>query len=433
MNKFALLVPLAFGSLAAVAPLSGCSSNQNHEQRESPDAQAPKPDYAKLSIDELLLACIGNEEGKPWLNDMPPACEPDPGSKPVDSTRAERGFQFAWVWNLGADLKGRYTFTYDDNTAKFVVPDSKLAWEPVAYPIPAVSGFNYTHAVRLKGGPFTEYGGGLGQSLRTSLNADSNFPDFPFSAEFPDPGYGAYDLRTWTGVAVWVRRGPQGMSTMRIGVTERNSAEDLNSGALKLKAESTGIPGTGIEENKHCRRWRLCGCAAGTPCSPLDVGGGTIMHACFDPALGTPDPATLSFNGTPGLQVCGETKCLQKNTSSELGDPLFATLDESLAATSATCSLYQTSDGRSDMFCYDPKKDPPPPAKRERCNNPYSFPFTVTTDWQLIKVPFRELLQADEGLVAEDFDLASIKQIVLTHGGGWTDFWIANVGFYKKL
>ena len=98
-----------------------------------------------------------------------------------------------------------------------------------------------------------------------------------------------------------------------------------------------------------------------------------------------------------------------------------------------SCTAYQTSDGRSDMFCYDPKKDPPPPAKRERCNNPYSRPFTVSTDWQLIKIPFSELLQADEGHVADDFDLASIKQIVVTHGAGWTDFWIANLGFYKKL
>jgi len=84
------------------------------------------------------------------------------------------------------------------------------------------------------------------------------------------------------------------------------------------------------------------------------------------------------------------------------------------------------------MFCYDPGKDPTPPAKRERCGYPFSKSISVTTDWQLIKVPFSELRQADEAMVAGEMNLASLKQVAMTFGGGWMDFWIANVGFYRK-
>jgi len=217
------------------------------------------------------------------------------------------------------------------------------------------------------------------------------------------------------------------MSTLRVGVTESNSAEDLNSGAI-LEAATMGDPSKaaelapGIAEGKHCKRWRLCGCAAGTPCT---------NGLCYDPSRGETGEGAVS---------CGVAKCRENNTSTTAQDPLFiaknpdgTTVLDAEGNAEAKCTLYQASDGRSDMFCYDPARHPTPPSKRERCNNPFSRPITVTTDWQLIKVPFTELLQADEGNVADNFDLSSIKQIVVTHGGGWTDFWIANVGFYKKL
>jgi hypothetical protein len=463
MNKSAFLAPALLVLVGAGLPVVACSSNQNHGERDTaPEAQG-RPDYSNMDPMYLLQQCIGPEAGRPSINGQPPACTPDPGSRPVDMAKAEGGYQFAWLWDVNAAALGRSTFTYDDNTADFVLPDPKLAWEPPAYPIAAVAAVNapfpYTFAARFKGGPFREYGGGFGQSLRTSINGDdkptdstgkrvadptvANPPDLPPSPDYPVAGYGAYDLRKWTGVAIWVRRGPLGQPTMRIGVTDKHSAEDLNSEAMRRKAvkeqDETFAASTGIQEAKYCKRWRLCGCSGGTPCSPI-VSGSNVTYACFDPAIDVVDAAamtvngkTLVYNGTPGVQVCGPTRCRQNNTSSETADPLFASLDETGSVVDAKCTVYQTSDGKTDSFCYDPAKDPPPPAKRERCNNPFSKPFTVTTDWQLIKVPFTELLQADEGLVSDEFDLSSIKQVVVTYGGGWTDFYVANFGFYRKL
>lgn len=423
MRSTALLLPFALVAL----PFLACSSNKNHAERNAaPEAQGQHPDYASMSADQLKAEPIG-------------AGKPDWGSKPVDVAKAERGHQFAWLWDLDPSREGKAwaTFTYDDNTSDFVLPirdPSKTGWgwggwEPLSDPVPAGEGPLF--AVRFKGGPFTEYGGGFGMSLRTisnsysdallprSSNASIGLLEQTPSAEFPNPSAGAYDLTTWDGLAAWVRRGPDGQSTLRLGLTERNSAEDLNSSGV---VDYSAMKPQGIEEGQYCRRWRTCGCGAGTPCTL--VSGTPDQFRCYDPELDSAAPGDVLANQIK-YPHCGTTRCKDGNPST-IGpdpDPLFK--DKS-------CSPTLTSDGHSDMFCYDPATDPLPPAKRERCNNPFSRGITVTTDWQLLKVPFSELRQADEGNVAAEMDLKSVKQLVVTYSGGWTDFWVANVGFYRE-
>jgi len=420
MRSTALLLPLALTAL----PFLACSSDKNHAEREA-SPEAPKAiDFNDEAA--MKAACIG-------------ACTPDPGSKPVDVARAQGGYQFAWMWALeplGAtpfsEGKALATYTYDDNTANLVVPKripsatgyGQGGWEPLGDPVPPGQGPAW--AARFKGGPFTEYGGGFGQSFRTTTNnvgARSTNPSIQLlemetanaqpPVEFPDPTAGAYDLRKWEGVAIWVRRGPDGQATMRVGLTERNSAEDLNSQALADAGSH------GVVEGKYCKRWRICGCSGGTPCTPAP--GTTDDFRCYDPAVDT--PTVLDIGDIIRYPHCGPKRCNDANSSTAVADPLFV---------GKSCNEAIQSDGHSDEFCWNPKTDPNPPAKRERCNNPFSRPITVTMDWQLIKVPFSELRQADEAMVAPEMDLASVKQLVFTYGGGLIDFWVANIGFYRK-
>jgi len=430
MRSTALLLPLALTAL----PFLACSSDKDHAERNgSPEAQGRHPDYANMTADQLKAACIG-------------ACTPDPGSKPVDVAKTEGGYQFAWLWDLAGEGKAVATFTYDDNTSAFVLPIRTTSttgygwggWEPTPDAVPPGQGPAW--AARFKGGPFTEYGGGIAMSLRTVSNAIKDVlvprtnPSIQLleqtpSAEFPDPTAGAYDVTSWEGLAIWVRRGPDGQSTLRLVLTERNSAEDLNSSAIRdalspetAYADPDHNQPQGIFEGKRCRRWRICGCSGGTPCSP--VPGTTDQFRCYDPSFETPAMSDL-LGDQLKYPHCGTSRCKDAN-SSTIGpdaDPLFH--DKS-------CSEAVQADGHSDMFCYDPGKDPTPPSKRERCSYPFSRAITVSTDWQLIKVPFSELRQADEAMVAPEMDLASVKQVGMTFGGGWMDFWIANVGFYRK-
>ncbi len=432
MRTTATLWPLVLAGLQ----FSACSSDKNHAERAVAAASDPSLapiDY--LDLDTLKTTCVG-------------ACTPDTGSKPVDVAKAEAGYQFAWLWDLdpGAGHEGKSwaTFTYDDNTSDFVLPIrtpsttryGQGGWEPLSEAVPAGEGPAW--ATRFRGGPFTEYGGGFGMSLRSISNNITSRSVNPWiqlleqtpSAEFPNPTAGAYDLSSYEGVAIWVRRGPDGQSTMRLGVTERNSAEDLNSSAV---VDSQGQKAPGIEEGKYCQRWRYCGCSGGTPCTQVP---GTTEYRCFDPELEQATPTELNSDQVR-FPHCGTSRCQDGNasTAGPDSDPLFwkkATAEHPEYTGEAMCSPSVQSDGRADMFCFDPKIDRKPPAKRERCNNPFSRSITVTTNWQLIKVLFTELRQADESNVADDMDVRSVKQFVVTYGAGWIDFWVANVGFYRK-
>lgn len=421
MRSLVRLAPLALLAL----PFFACSSNKNYAEREEaakadpeyvPPFDAAKYPTAAEFDPACKAACIG-------------ACKPDPGSKPVDMAAAEKGYQFAWAWDLAGENKAWSTYTYDDNTTDLVCPFrtgsttgyGRGAWEPIPDMVPWPGG--PALAERFKGGPFTEYGGGIGMSFRTisnnaqqrSTNASIQLLEQTPSKEFPDPTSGAYDVSTWEGIAIWVRRGPDGQSTMRVAITERNSAEDLNSQAL------ADTMATGVVEGKYCRRWRVCGCSAGTPCTL--VPGTMDNFRCYDPAIEQPTLTDI-LSDTIKYPSCGTTRCNESNSSTAVADPSFF---------GKSCSDAVTSEGHSQKYCYNPGTDPTPPSKRERCNNPYSRGITVTTDWQLIKVPFSELRQADEALVANEMDLHSVKQLAMTFTGGWIDFWVANIGFYRKL
>lgn len=435
MRSLLRLAPLALVAL----PFFACSSNKNYDERQA--AATMDPDYvppfdaskyptAAEYQAAVEATCIGT-------------CKPDPGSKPVDMAAAEKGYQFAWLWDLPGELVARATFTYDDNTPAFVTPMRTPSttlygwggWEPPGEPVP-LAWQGPPLAARFRGGPFTEYGGGVGLSLRTISNAikDVAMPrtapgiallEQTPSMQFPDATGGAYDVSSYEGMAIWVRRGPDGQPTMRLGLTERNSAEDLNSGAVRTIDGTVDGPGpTNVKEGQYCRRWRICGCGAGTPCSPMPNG----EYRCFDPAIHTPDATDLAdINFQINYPHCGDTRCQMDKNASTIGpdlDPLFK---------DKTCNPAIEPNGHSEMFCWDPAHDEPPPSKRERCGNPFQRAITVGLDWQLIKVPFSELRQADEAQVAAEMDLHSVKQVAFTYTGGWIDFWVANIGFYRKL
>jgi hypothetical protein len=394
--KASWLLPLSVSLCGAAVPLTACSSNKNHEERQNtPEAQAAvESDPSVDDLDDDLETCIGT-------------CLPDPGSRPVDCAEQEAGYQYEWAWDLSSG-KALATYTYDDNTATVLSP-GRNGWEPEAKPVELCGPKS---AVRFRGGLFTEYGGGFGTSFITPVEGnrrDSMPPRMPNLLESPEfPGEsvdGAFDLREWEGIAIWVRRGPNGQATLRVSLTERNSSEDLNTSTSSM-VDGVWVLDDPEKDSRYCRRYRLCGCPPQSPCTEVTPGA----WRCVGP------------DGTEGA-TCGPTRCKEENTSTDVSDALFH---------DKPCELAVTSDGLSAAYCYDPATDPVPPAKRERCGNPFSRPVTVGLDWQLIRVPFTELRQADEGHVADEMDLASVKQLVFTHTTGWIDFWVANIGFYRR-
>lgn len=459
MRSLLRIAPLAFLAL----PFAACSSNKDYEKRQHAAEIDPtvQKSFSSLVLEaEKTLAPQAAYEQVARTYPIGTG-KPDPGSthilvngkttndqgKPyTDVASAEAGYQFAWLWDVG-ETYAKATFTYDDNTPEFVIPYRTPSttgygwggWEPSADPWPAEMGPGPANAWRFRGGTFTEYGGGVGISLRTVSNnktlrstAGITLLEQTPSKDYPDENAGAYDVSSYEGMAIWVRRGPDGQASMRIGLTERHSAEDLNSGTVRGQppAAPLGVIPVGVSEGKYCKRWRICGCSAGTEClvvpnEPDQHHPDQPSYRCYNPAVHTPnelDRADLDY--IIKYPHCGASRCAD-TSSSTLGpdpDPLFDGKE---------CREYVTPDGHSDSYCYNPG-DPTPPSKRERCGNPFSRAFTVSTDWQLIKVPFNELRQADEADVAADMDLTSVKQVAFSYTAGNIDYWVANIGFYRK-
>jgi hypothetical protein len=388
------LLPVSLAVLGAAVPLSACSSNKNHAERDTaPEAQvAIDPAHNDITIVEERQAarkatCVGK-------------CLPDNDGAAVSCAAAEADSEFYWAWRLAERALNAppATYFYDDHTTDFLVPE-RDAWQPPGDPVTRCQEDPNTFAVRLKGGPFASYGGGFGMSFCTAANPCT---ELPASAEFP---LDAMDLSAYEGIAIWARRGPEGMANLRVGVSEKHSAEDLNTGSAEYPER----------EGRYCSRYRLCGCAPDTPCTPRASDG---QEFCFDPAV-SPEPDGVTVKG----QTCGKTRCNEANSSTTLLDPLFGGRE---------CANAVQSDGLTAEFCYNPGQDPNPPAKRERCGNPFVFPIRISTQWSLIKVPFSELRQSDEANVANGFDLKSIRQLIFTHSTGYADFYISDVGFYRR-
>jgi hypothetical protein len=58
--------------------------------------------------------------------------------------------------------------------------------------------------------------------------------------------------------------------------------------------------------------------------------------------------------------------------------------------------------------------------------------FLATTDWQFFTIPFDEMRQAGFGKQAPYFDIANLLGLALEYKQGQWDYWIDDIGFYRK-
>lgn len=159
------LLTLVLGSFS----LLGCEAYKNYDERK---AAAEK---AGQNID---YSCMNGD------------CVEDPGSRLLsqeDCTAAENGYEFMPIpimdnehvrdkldanGQIVVDANGKgeteyfalHSYTYDDDTTQSLQP---FGWEPSAIEDPwKRCGKANNHVLTLKGGPFLEWGGGIGRSLR---------------------------------------------------------------------------------------------------------------------------------------------------------------------------------------------------------------------------------------------------------------------------
>jgi len=56
----------------------------------------------------------------------------------------------------------------------------------------------------------------------------------------------------------------------------------------------------------------------------------------------------------------------------------------------------------------------------------------LTNDWHLYLVPFTQMLQQGFGKRFGKMDLRAVTMVRLTWDGGYVDYWIGKIAFYRR-
>jgi hypothetical protein len=297
-----------------------------------------------------------------------------------------------------------------------------------------------TRALHVRGGPFREWGGGIGKRLDNLADAagttcprpppESHDPSVPAVCPEFDPlvadapggtiggGTGQQDfradlyyrmmvdLREWDGIAFWARRGPDSQAGFRVVLGDKNLDDDAS-----MLATAGGIT------NPRCRRAKECDCKNHRPCTPDSDG----ILKCWDPKL-EDSPQNDPWSHEP--LFCGASKCKDAYDAYEsegVADIPFLT----------SCNSYVFKNDITHDQCFDPSGEPPPESS-ERCGDPWFSPVRLSTDWQFFRVPFSELRQEGYGKEFPAIDLSAVTMVRFTWQQGWVDFWLDDVRFFRR-
>ena len=304
-------------------------------------------------------------------------CPPtDPGSRPMtqkDCDDAEAGLEFLPlpIWDMrvpfgsssGPIALGMYS--YDDNTTPFRVPGK--IWEPTTEPVArcgeSPNDVNGHYALHMYGGPFMEWGGGVGRMLKCMNTDNSSTPwlpelklnkylcaarqsrtayfkddqslaacttidktpeadlmrsvcpqrdkDYAKNKTTDDEPYMlgmAIDLREWEGISLWARRSPSSQEGLRIAVADKYVDDDMMYLSQKYDPNRP----------RYCERESTCACNNNKPCTPLnvdymlfDIDGNRLKYA-NDPHVGAtpanpcPKVVAVDANGRTLINLSGE-------------------------------------------------------------------------------------------------------------------------------
>jgi len=305
--------------------------------------------------------------------------------------------------------------------------------------------------VHLTGGPYRDWGGGIGTRLDWHLYGSGNCaqenPEFraewcqPLDAEYPFDEF-TFDLTGYEGISLWARRGPDSQPLLRVMIGDRRTDDDVS--FLMYEADP--------DAPRFCERNRVCGCEKSAKC--LDAFGeeenpefqrlGLVPRPYLATEEDIPEPLLLDpikvcwdqDRGTtlPYAQwrysYCGEYECSRPYEAFPDDDNFEDRPDPQFNGRS--CNSFGFRGGIVESYCYDPGEDPDPFENSDLCGDHWTYPIRLTTEWQFYKIPFTRLLQQGWAKEQPVFDLHAISMLRLSWDKGYVDFWIDDVSFYRK-
>jgi len=433
--------------LAVAALAGGCSSGTRPSLTDVADGGLS---YGPCDVNSI---CTPDQYGF-----CQHTCTPDPGPRLVDCAKAEQNFEFydPPIWTFeelaqGAEephARGMYSYTDNSTVIRtFTTADSQdpththrlsKTWEPRTATLPRCSDKpnDKNQAIHIQGGPFLSWGGGVGIGLK-------NLPSVVGSVALGDA---MKDISGYEGVSFWARRGPDSQAGFRVLVGDKYTDDDI--AYIMYRDDPTHT------QKLYCQRVRECGCLNHRSCVAvhLDRAGGTgPIENDLIPANCRPDTAYLrdtqamkfcgtpevmngtdSSNGVSSCNTCVETRCNERwpafpddqaNPSAPVGtDPQYY---------GKPCSPYTMRNGNFGYWCFDPAAGERPAEPTEQCGDHWTRVVNLTTEWQFYTVPFSAMAQQGWAKRSAGLDLSSVSVVRFTWDGGWVDYWIDDVRFYK--
>ena len=446
-------------SLAAVFAI-GCSTNA-------------RPDFADGSVFNACWQQCTPDPGGVCQH----TCTPDPGPRPVDCKAAEANYIFSddFIGDFqSANASGFYSYTDNSQViASFVERQTnykprldaandfrpaRKTWEPPTVPIQrCLDPTDHTqvlqnNALHVQGGPFLSWGGGVGKAMKY----------YPTSKDDPMTWREVvYDASQWDGLSFWARRGPDSQAGFRVLVGDKNTDDDIS---YLMYREDPTMP-------RFCERVRECACLNHMPCAAIprkvDVNGGAVVDGgatrnnpeipgeCALPDNHfTPAETTMSFCGEPmaisgaeqaggansACNTCLHTRCNERypaypdDYATPFGNEMAGSgipLGTDRQFWGKPCMPHTYRNGISSLFCFDQAAGDKVAETTEQCGDHWTRAVNLSNEWQFYTIPFNTMMQQGWAKRTDALDLTTVSLVRFTWDGGWVDFWIDDVRFYK--
>jgi hypothetical protein len=323
--------------------------------------------------------------------------------------------------------------------------------------IPSPAAANRSTPFIFKAGRSLAGGGGFGSSAANWLAhpPDNPFdcflnPSSPFCPPKDTPSYLAaalVDASAYEGVAVWARRSPDSQGGIRINVGDQDTDDDIS--YLTYQADPT-LP-------RNCERVRECACTNHKVCmdwavdplhNPLlglwssttnasdSSSCSTAGGYCEDPNAGIVPGYNPTGSTATSCNTCNVNNCNQPYPAYPGGPPFTGAAGAANSQYDAQyynkpCTPYTTRSGISTSYCFNPASDPPPAESDQQCGDHWVSGIYLTNQWTLYLVPFTSMQQQGFGKKSAKMDLKAVSVVRLTWDGGYIDFWIGKVAFYR--
>jgi hypothetical protein len=414
-SKHSLITTASLFSLALTGGWAvSCGAYKNYDERNAAAAEQELPDY-----------------------DCPNGvCREDPGSREVtaeDCKAAEEGYEFfpIPIWDFNG-YKAAFTYSYIDDTTENFQPrgwellknkdfeDDSQIWSDDPW---KRCGREGNSVLRVKGGPFQEWGGGFGRSMRcingneALVGAEPGTTDGttkgPYAidelwkyyctapelgtvcgAAQSDPTIAAscpkrdrlslaaeevpaediallgqsLDMSKWEGVSFWARRTPNSQAGIRALIADRYTDDDI---AFIQYLVDPAAP-------RACERGFTCWCQdQNLPCTAVTAEEAALLNTkndgttrpveagdqlCLDRDAG---PLKINYE----YKVCGDTACGWPSSSAKSLNAGGATKEFSggemapafrdVQYDGLKCQEYSYRGSITSGYCYDPASEDP--------------------------------------------------------------------------